>query len=708
MKNNRNNNRNNINPAEMQVLTSEALENVSGGGVKEIVAATTLAAMAMTGNTVSAFGLAGALAEENAHIEIAPEQGGQEGFADADILSVDEILPDEDAPVMEAEDVDLDVEDEAVLFAMNAENGDVQASVDEVEFDLDDPDGADQSFIEENPDDPRETLRDLIDMAVEETRDQGVYAALNSTFATLADNAEAISNPETGVIELDGNQIVNMTYDALRANFNNTPEQLMGAIGAAAARADELGFIQRLGGDRALASMAAEESGQKFYNDVVNYSKTALNTMLDTLGLIDPELKNFIPFLKSMVGIMFTTENNFNANVLKKLDDIEAEIQKSEENIKRNAYNVVSLQSIGDRFSTVADKAEQVEEKIGNYMGDRNLTDAQKLQKTADLMESSEFQALESAMNGATKCFTSNVNDIFERQSIFEAAFARASESVMFSGEALTISTPYIIRQFAVYLAAYGVMNQVYNAYEEVYGASSLTATREKMYERLGDISMTGNSTGGTVGAQLKAYFGRSRYDFINRGTANVPLKRGIVVVRIHKDTWYEPHNVVESWARSMPLNQAQVESICSYAAARGRGMFDFLFNVMGFVPVTSPTIDVDHFFPENDPGQWYTVDGTSARGGIKIKLTREIATPCNRILGQWHPNTRWTEAVNGQQAFGVYRDGYTRYITCNTLHATNVGVERRERDFLYHEYDYKKTSWIGQSDTDLMIFVGR
>ncbi|MBR1560918.1 MAG: hypothetical protein IJ646_11820, partial [Clostridia bacterium] len=45
-------------------LTDEELDDVAGGGLKEIVAATTLAAMAMTGNTVSAFGLANALAED--------------------------------------------------------------------------------------------------------------------------------------------------------------------------------------------------------------------------------------------------------------------------------------------------------------------------------------------------------------------------------------------------------------------------------------------------------------------------------------------------------------------------------------------------------------------------------------------------------------------------------------------------------------------
>lgn len=62
------------NPNGFQELNDDELEDVAGGGIKEIVAATTLAAMAMTGNTVSAFGLAQAMAEDAGHIEAAPSR----------------------------------------------------------------------------------------------------------------------------------------------------------------------------------------------------------------------------------------------------------------------------------------------------------------------------------------------------------------------------------------------------------------------------------------------------------------------------------------------------------------------------------------------------------------------------------------------------------------------------------------------------------
>ena len=677
----------NIDLENMQELNPEELEDVTGGGIREIVAATTLAAMTMTGNTVSAFGLANAMAEDAAHVEAAPEQTafGAEfvGEMEEEIVAanVDEIVEEAEMNLTEDGETEQD-EVETVEEVAEADLGELTGE-------------ADAPAIEDE--DKRQLMADLIGMAVEDKRNEGVYAALNATFATLADNAEALANSETGVIETEGNAIIDMTYDALSANFNNSPEQLMGAIGAAAARAEAAGFIQTLGGDAALVSMAAAESGASA--DMMKYSKSAIDALVDAIALACPELKPLIPFLKALSGDVFSTGGGINAEVLKKLNDIEVEIRKSEESIKRNGY----------KYSTGADKAELISDRIGNIMGNVNLTDAQKLQNVADLTENSEFLALESAMNGATKCFTSNVNDIFERQSIFEAAYARTSESVMFSSEALTMSTPYIIRQFSVYLAAYGVMNQVYNAHEQVYGASSLTATRNKMAERLGGIDMSGDSMGGTVGAQLRAYFARDRYTFVNRGTANVPLKRGIIATHINKGTHYDAHYAIENWVKANPLSQAQVEALCSYAASRGECLFDYLFNDMHFVPVTSATIDVDRFFPENDPMQWLTVMGKGKTGGIKTKLTPEIVTPYNRIVGRWWKDTNWIMMLNGQQALQPYwnHSNYNHYMNCNLLSAVEVGTHKRNNESIFLDYNYAN-KWIGEFDMDLLIFQGR
>ena len=57
-------------PEDIRELSLEEMEDVNGGGIREIVAGVTLAAMTMTGG---AFGMAGALAEDSgAYVETVP------------------------------------------------------------------------------------------------------------------------------------------------------------------------------------------------------------------------------------------------------------------------------------------------------------------------------------------------------------------------------------------------------------------------------------------------------------------------------------------------------------------------------------------------------------------------------------------------------------------------------------------------------------
>ena len=102
----------NENDVAINELSLEEMEDVNGGGIKEIVAATTLAAMAMTGNTVSAFGLANAMAEENtAHIEAAPVEDGEvyaQAFEENAVMAEDiEVTAELAEAVVEEEEFSL-------------------------------------------------------------------------------------------------------------------------------------------------------------------------------------------------------------------------------------------------------------------------------------------------------------------------------------------------------------------------------------------------------------------------------------------------------------------------------------------------------------------------------------------------------------------------------------------------------------------------
>jgi|GEM_PF-6497116 len=735
----------NVNPENAREMDLDELEEVSGGGIKEIVAATTLAAMAMTGNTVSAFGLAQAMAEESAgHIEAAPEQeayGVVFGGEMADFIEPKALEPLE-APVEEtpfelggeetpdeaAEPVVItEAESEAIDGEALTADADAARAADEetgltIIYDGEEDEAAAPVEIEMQLDAEAEArgqkLVDMINDAVEARQDEGIYAALDNTFATLAQNADALANPETGVIESDGNAIVNATFDALESRFDYSPEELMGAIGAAAVRADDMGYLQALGGDPALVSLAAQESGSEADAATMKYIKNLFDGALDGIGLACPGFKPFVPLLKTLGGDIFTTGGNPNAQVLNKLSDIERQIQDAEDSIRRNTYDVVSLQAIGDKYSLVADKAEHIQERIGNIVGNGALTDAQKLQNVADLMNNGEFEALESAMDGATRCFTSNVNDIFERQSLFEAAYARACSTVMFSGEAIDISMPYIARQFAVYCAAYGVMNQVYNAYEQVYGASSLTATRGKMAERLGGTDLQGKRIGGSVASAIKTYFEGDRYVFVNRGSANIALDRGIVVWKIQNKAWGVDRNGINADTSAIPLTGQQVEALCSYAGQRHRSPWDFLFNDMHFAPVMSskkklgsdarPIVYIKEISKGLDIFNKKIVKTKSDSSVIEVD-DFTLAYKINEDTQTWKAPSSLVCMVDGRQGLGSYTDGgRNKHATVDALYATEVGLKKfHDNMWLAHYYSYRDT-WIAERTVDLLLFQGR
>ena len=744
---------------EMQELNLDELEDVSGGGIKEIVAATTLAAMAMTGQTVSAFGLANAMAEGSVRIEEAPEQElyGAE-YAGVMANSIEEVaietvdaqaressdelgadvpdpIPNEELPAdeeeaaeveqapaaetiatetiavealpIEAEDaLDMTAEGEeavAITPAEDEEEAEEAAEVPaEVEMDLDAP--------EETPDEGGEfTLGDdeaetgdavdraalmelLIDSAVEARQDEGLYAALDSSFATLAENADVLANPETGLIETDGSRIVNLTYDALSSRFDVEPERLMSAIGAAAFRADEAGYLQALGGDRALVSLAASSQTNA---DVMKYTNSYFGSLLDAISLASPGFKPFVPLLKTLAGDIFSTDGNANAQVLNKLNDIEKQIQDAESSLMRSTYNVVSLQSIGDKYSSVRDRAEHVQEQIGNIAGNTALSDAQRLQQLADLKNDSEFRALESAMDGATNCFTSNVNDIFERQSIFDAAYARACESVMFSREAIDISIPYITRQFAVYCAAYGVMNQVYSAYEQVYGAASLTATRQKMAQRLGGVDASGNNVGGSVTEAIKNYCARDKFLFVDKGSCSIALDRAVNVWQIRGkigDTKFNEINTIANQAKAIPVSKGQMEDICRYAASKGRSLFNFLFNDMQFAPAADRNLKLG-----NDPAK------------IQKQLDNQtFAFDFDELTQTWDEGITDVWFLNGQQSMPDKRDGNDYCKVANLINGRRVGIEKKD-DKQMAVWWYVREVYLKEcGQLDLLILQGR
>ena len=204
----------NVNPEELnaQELSLEDMEDVTGGGLKEVVAATTLAAMAMTGNTVSSFGLANALAEENAaHIEIAPAQedyGAEFAGALADEIvaepaeevvtaaAVDEAVAEADFDLAEESAAELTEEGELTDTEAVEELGDADLGELTGEVDAD------------------AALKQIIDEAMDANQNKGIGAALDAAFESVAFAGGDVLDPETGKLAVGEGEVVRVAAEA--------------------------------------------------------------------------------------------------------------------------------------------------------------------------------------------------------------------------------------------------------------------------------------------------------------------------------------------------------------------------------------------------------------------------------------------------------------------------------------------------------------
>ncbi|MBQ9871492.1 MAG: hypothetical protein IJM27_06115 [Eubacterium sp.] len=322
--------------------------------------------------------------------------------------------------------------------------------------------------------------------------------------------------------------------------------------------------------------------------------KATYEGILDGFAIAFPNFKPFGPILKYFGSLLFDSGSgtaNPNAEVMKRLDELDAEMKRSVQELKNSTYNAIQLTNIGDKYNTLEDKAATIRTRIGNYERNKGLTAEERQKMIADLYTDSEFQSLESAMNGATRCFMGKANDIFDNQTIFEAAYTRACQEVMFSGEAIDITAPYIFRQLNTYIAAYAVMTEVYDAYEAVYGDGSLSESQETMCIRLTGCDLEGNKVGTSVIELCNEYFSGDRFIFVGKSaTTKIKLNQnmifkdqfhtcGIIKDRQHYAKWVE----TPAYMKNMPLSSEQITRLCGYCIEKNVTVFDLLLNRVGF-----------------------------------------------------------------------------------------------------------------------------
>ena len=597
------------NVENIQPLSDDELEDVTGGGIKEIVAATTLAAMAMTGQTVSAFGLAKAMAEgsnnvniEQApaqdaygmeymgevadYLEVAPEEvslqlGGGEAATVERVENTDFTSMDAKALSIEYEDAASEIDGEAeaeqaeeveAVDAMAQTPEGIEEEVVEIELALDEEDATDAEEGAE-AEDRAQLMADLIETSVEARQNEGIYAALDNAFSTLAENASVLADPATGVIEADGDQIISMTFDALESRFDYSPEEMMGAIGAAAARADERGELQILGGDPVLVSMvatAANSSGFLFPASDKQY----VDAIIDSLGLAFENLSSALPYFKIMLAPLFESGN---AEVLRQLQEIKNQVKKAEESIKVYSFDAIQVSEIDQKFINVGSWGNTLNERIDNIMMSETKSEAQKLQEVADLYKTDAFDHLTNAMYAASEAFSSAQDDIIANRNIFSAAYKMACTQVMFSGEAMDIAQIYLVKQLSTYLGGWVALGQIYSAHDQVFGAGELKASEAEMERQIVGRDKDGQHVQSVL-EMFKSFLDNDRFIYVNKNGKGVGVRVSGTLGMKHYNYNDNMHDLTET---KCGLSDDDLDDIVAYCRDKlHMGLFEYLDKV--------------------------------------------------------------------------------------------------------------------------------
>ena len=174
---------------------------------------------------------------------------------------------------------------------------------------------------------------------------------------------------------------------------------------------------------------------------------------------------------------------------------------------------------------------------------------------------------------------------------MFEAAYERACEEVMFSKEAIDLTLPYLARQLNTYVAACATMAEVYSAQVAVYGESAVLQSRTDMSLRLTGCDLKGNKVQKSVLELYEDYFGRDKFIFVNKSNnTNVKLNTEIKCVDHYAKQMLNQRDPytdagTPDFMKNNPLSASQVKDLAKYCGEKNITLFEFLFNRIGFKP---------------------------------------------------------------------------------------------------------------------------
>ena len=576
------------NDVTMNELSLEEMDDVNGGGIKEIVAATTLAAMAMTGNTVSAFGMANAMAEESsAHVEAARVEEGETfgaAFEENAVMADDiEVAADPVENTVFEEDASLG-EDGAELGG-EAEEAPTELS----EMDL------------------GEATDDVVEDAPAAAYVMNVGECSRVSVSRIAKAAGVPIDPKTidsvGIVDEEGAKQFNIIRDGGELYIQPKQDIDKVDVGLVAGDRIEVVTLENIRLDK--PTSAAMEAFKNISDTAIGWGKDQAKAWakkgITALCELVPEGKFAEPVFQwlfdQLMGSGPVGPDKL-TQIATGLGELREEMKSEAEAIKKSMSNVTTMAAYGSYLDKLSTSCSKVMMNLKAY-GEANLPENDKMVLIASLLTDLDsdktdnlfgYILMESAVFNGTSAVSSDGRDLFR------VAYDLSVPNAMFSGEAMDLSKDYIRRSVNHFTASYSVATTCLEAYLRVFEFTEddvlnlgdaakekyaqLCKVPETIYNAFETLNATILGKGGAM-EHYNSYKQTYRYTFINKGRDNIKLSRD-VIVKTHKT--YGNVDLIEKDLKSQPINDAQARAIAEHAInVRKTTPYYYLRNMCGF-----------------------------------------------------------------------------------------------------------------------------
>ena len=328
------------------------------------------------------------------------------------------------------------------------------------------------------------------------------------------------------------------------------------------------------------------------------FAQDSINSMLDYISRTNPEMLPITASLKPLVGLLFGLDGgtNPNAEILTKIDELNKKLDGMEDNLKKHSEDLAVFTSLGGEFQKISDAYTPLANKIGDatYLYDNGKISKDELnRRLAAMYTSPEYAAMSQALSGATNAYGGNTSYSMNGTSIFNAAFNLQCDNVMFSGEALDCTAPYLLRQLTIYIKGYALVNEVLDGYEATAGDDAASATRKTMLKNISGITDGQfNEKEPGVFALYKDYFSTHRFIFVDKTSdvsKHVQLSGQLSTCKSAASTLLnntatdKPQNITPDYLKKCPLSRDQVNHLSGYCSAKRISIKTLLIDKVGF-----------------------------------------------------------------------------------------------------------------------------